>query len=179
MGTKSIWGWGGIRFTYGSQDVTFSTSFIDMEFDPVKITLEMQDGTLYDKQRGFRARLNADLVNYDDGDSEKMQTLLSMINNAAGESQPLTIYPKYETPDLGQNWSGLFNLSSKISFEDIARNTFIGQDCKLSFIGAVIIPTMPTNVSDTELAFRSYDSTDPTALRLYDSTDVTALRKSQ
>lgn len=175
MGTKSIWGWGGIRFVQNGKDVTLNTSFGMLRFDPVKKSLEFQDGSERDKQRGWRAYLNVDLVNYDDGDSDKVVTLISILNTGGN----ILIYPKYETPDLGQNWSAQFKLDSSVSLDDIAQNLFVGQTARLAFKGTVLLSSIPDNTSDTELTYRCYDSEDNTSIRLYDSTEPTARRKTQ
>jgi len=178
MATKSIWGWGGVRFVYDTSDVTFLTSFVNLVFEPVKQVIELSDGTIYEKQRGWRARLSVDLLNYDTGDSDKVITLIGIINSSVTAQAGITIYPKYETPDLGQNWSGQFRLASSIGFDDVVKNMFAGQSAQLDFVGSVIIPTLPDNASDTELTYRTYDSASTADLRVYDSVDTDNIRKS-
>ena len=179
MSTKSIWGWGGCRFVYGSQDVTFLTSFVKLGFEPDLLKKRLLNGDLYEKLKGYRAYFSINLLNYDAGDSDKVITLISIINNAQTANLPITIYPKYETPDLGQNWSGTFRLSSNIAFDDITKNVFAGQSAQLDFTGNSLLNSIPDNASDTGLRYRCYDSEDLTSFRVYDSTDATAKRKAQ
>lgn len=176
--TKSIWGWGGIKFVYGLRSVEFLTSFCDLGFTPVKIARELTDGTLYEKLRGFRANLTVDMLNYDDGDSDKIVTFISMINDSMAANEPIVIYPKYETPDTGQNWSGTFRIDSDIAFEDVVKNVFVGQRSQLRFIGNALIPTMPDNTSDTDQVLRKHGVATDT-YRVYDSADSTTFRKSE
>lgn len=175
--TKAIWGWGGFKVVYGTETVTFDTAFSTLGFEKETISKRLIDGQIYEKLRGFRAYLNAEIFNYDDGDSTKIQTLISIINNSMADNSPIIITPKYDAAYT--SWTGTFRLDSKLQFEDIAKNIFAGQSIKLDFIGAVLLPSMPDNVSNPDEVLRTYDSTDTTNLRVYDSSDSTAYRKAE
>jgi len=176
--TKAIWGWGGLKFVYSTKNVEFTTAFVRIEFEPELVDKMLTNGTLYQKLKGWRAYLSCEIMNYDDGDSAKIVTLISMLNDSLSANQPLVIYPKYETPDTGQNWNGTFRLDSKIGFDEIAKNTFAGQSTKLDFIGSALLNSMPDNVSTPDLVVRSYNGTTGDYIRKYDSSSD-YIRKSE
>jgi len=168
--TNSIWGWGGVRFVYGALDVTFSTSFVKLDFDPVMLRSMLADYTYSDKLKGFRALLSVDLLNYDDGDSAKVITLIGIINNSLADNAAITVYPKYGgVSDTG--WSGTFRYDGKMGFDDLAKNVFIGQSAQLDFIGAALVDTIPDNASSPTQVLRVHNGADLTSYRVYDASD--------
>jgi hypothetical protein len=176
--TKAIWGWGGLKLVYSTKNVEFTTAFVRLEFEPELVSAKLTNGNLYQKLKGWRAYLSCEIMNYDDGDSAKIVTLISMLNDSLAANGSLTIYPKYETPDTGQNWNGTFRLDSRIGFDDIAKNVFAGQSTKLDFIGSALISTLPDNTSDTDQVLRKHGVAIDT-YRVYDSTDSTSYRKAE
>lgn len=147
-----MWNFGGVRIAGvdGGADISFDTdeAMGQVEFDEVVAgSFVTNNGTVYKRTLGSRAKIQIQIVNIKDGTADKISNLFNYLNIArtsayalsAGRDEPIGIYPRFNTDyATGENLKFDCYLNSSVSALDIAKLN-IGQIINLTFGGADVI----------------------------------------
>ena len=170
--TNSIWGWGSVRFAYGSDTVTFDNAISRVYHKHDKIDNKTVNGKTIRHHVGFIPLFECELYNYNDGDDAKFITLLSMLSSSANANEAITVYPSYDVVDTGQNQTYSMFLDSDIDFEQITNNVFAGQTIQLSFAGETVSATLPAYTSGMTADYIIHDETNEESFLIHDETNA-------
>jgi hypothetical protein len=177
--TNKLWGNGNCRLVYGGMDVIFSYDNANLRFSKESDKRFDENGDLVERFYGFRAILEANLYNYNTGDSAKFQTMIGILNASENDNAGILVYPNYNVLDEQSNISFTMRLDSDIAPSQLAENIFAGESVQIKFQSVSRQLAMPTNVANDEITYRCYDSSDITSLRVYNSADSTTRRKNR
>lgn len=138
---EMLWGFGGVKFVYGTTEMELPHCAGKLGFQELKNTWRTKSGNLIVQHKGFIPVINITMWNLgiDGINASNMSSLIQMLN--AAKTEGIMIYPRYE---YGNDLGYLCILNSDINPEDFSQNISAGQTLELSFIGKQKIDNMPT-----------------------------------
>jgi len=144
---KSVWGFGGVKFTLGQKTVTFD--FLhnkgEIEFEP-----ELFEKRTFNKKNlvrliGWDAVITVKLSNYKPDDYLSFFSLFDIINESYRTNTPFTIQPRFAA-GVYYTLAITCYFKGKIKPEDIERYE-CGQELELKFYSVYQIPELPKVVN--------------------------------
>jgi len=150
MAAKILFGFGGVKFSAGTDTATFEGGNGTITYTPIQIIKENVNHNIISRLLGYRVTINtSDLYNIDSDDYEQYQHLARILSSLVNSTlqRTVTIYPRYDTT-ITNDLTYECILTSAFSPDDICRIK-TGQVLNLSFSCIAMQDTIPTTVSNT------------------------------
>ena len=155
---KTVWGFGGVRFVYGTIDVEFSGAHGDIIFKPIIETLINDEDSIVTRLHGYNVEIETsgiyNLTTDSYGDYIDFIDILSQLISSDSQNTVL-VYPKYNSSYSNLSYSCI--LDSDVSLKDIAR-VEAGQVLNLKWKAVSKVESIPSLIHTDALTY--WDGTD-------------------
>jgi hypothetical protein len=146
MSNYNVWGFGGVRFSYGGVTATFPYGKGQLSYSPEYGEIMNPSKKIFRKFYGLRANIEANIISAEDNMYAQIQALQTILNASLLANAGITIEPEYaSTNNNNLSLTGML-YTGDYKLEDIVKREGI-QGIVVKFYAQELVGSMPNLVN--------------------------------